>query len=274
MYGAAFKVHPYRWPVIGYMTDLDNISLEKANQFYRTYYSPNNAVVVIAGDFDPAQAKALVTKYYGHLKSQEIPSKPRPAEPAQSSARTQMVERDVQSTQFAIAYHTPKAGSEEAYALDLLANIMGYGPSSRLYNRLVYKEQQAAGVAAYNLTLQEAGLFQIFVTMKPGMASGKAQKSVIAEMWRPRNLPIKDAELEKAKNQVMKSYVDALKTVHGKAEALALNETMYGDYERLFKDLENYNKVTAAQVKKAAQKYLVPERATIVVLKPKAKGAR
>lgn len=273
VFGTAFRVHPYRWPVIGYMTDLDNITLEKANEFYRTYYAPNNAVVVIAGDFDSAAAKKLIEKYYSGIKSQPIPAKTLPAEPAQTATRTQNIARDVQSTSLAIVYHTPKAGTDEAYALDLLANIMGYGSSSRLYQRLVYKDQTATSIAVLNLTLQDAGLFQVRVTLKPGVSADTAYRSILGEMWRPRNLLVSDAELQKAKNQVMKSYVDSLKTVHGKAEALALNEILYGDYEQLFRDLDRYNQVTAEQIRQASAKFLGPEKASIVTLKPKKQGA-
>jgi zinc protease len=269
LFGTAFKVHPYKWPVIGYMVDIDNITLEKAVEFYHTYYAPNNAVVVIAGDFDSAEAKRLLNKYYSGIKSQTIPDKPRAAEPMQTSLRGVNVEKDVQSNQFAITYHTPKAGSDESYALDLVANIMGSGASSRLYQRLVYKDQTVANATAYNLTLQEEGLFQVFVTMKPGVAPKKAIEAVKAEMWRPRNLAVSDAELTKSKNQVMKGYVDSLKTVHGRAEALALNETLFGDYERLFKDLTMYQAVTKQQIQKAAAKYLTPDKSTIATLRPK-----
>lgn len=269
LYNTAFKVHPYRNPVIGSMQDLNRVTVEKANEFYRTYYAPNNAVIVIAGDINPSTVKKLVHKYYGHLKSQEIPKNERPQEPLQRSIRSYQTTKNVQSLQFALGYHVPKAGSDESYALDLLANILGFGNSSRMYQRLVYKEQLATSVRVQNSTMQDSGLFEIFVTLKPGANYAQAQKAVYGEMWRPANIRIKDAELEKAKNQVMKSYVDALKTVQGKAYALAANEIYFGDYERLFKDLEKYEQVTADQIMQVAKKYLNPYQSTLVILKPK-----
>ena len=274
VFSTAFKVHPYKWPVIGYMKDLDNVTVEIAQNFHRTYYAPNNAVIVVAGDFKTDEVKKLIEKYYGAIKAQNIPQKKRPTEPPQTSSRAQFLSKDVQNTQFVISYHSPKAGSDEAYALDLLANILGAGPSSRLYQRLVYKEQIASSAMSYNLTLQEAGLFEILVSLKPGSSFDRAQRAVYGEMWRPRNVLVTEEELQKAKNQVMKSYVDGLKTIHGKAEALALNEILYGDYEQLFKDLDRYNRVTADQIKKAAHKYLAPEKSSLVVLKPGAKKKR
>lgn len=269
LFGTAFRVHAYRWPVIGYMADLNNITLEKANEFYRTYYAPNNATLVIAGDFDSAAAKRLVEKFYGGIKAQTIPESKIPPEPRQTSARSQYISHDVQTTQFALSYPTTKAGTDESYALDLLANMMGSGMSSRLYQRLVYKEQNVATVAAYNLTLQDSGQFQIYVTMKPGQNFATAERAIMGELWRPRNILVKPDELQKAKNQVMKSYVDSLKTIHGKAEALAMNETLFRNYDELFKDLDRYNKVTPQQIRDVAKKYLGPGQVTLVVLKPK-----
>lgn len=269
MNSTVFKVSPYRWPVIGYMPDLDNVTPENATAFYKMYYAPNNAVIVVAGDFDPKEARKLIERYYGKIKSQPINRKKYIEEPTQNAARQQFLEKDVQSTQFVIAYPTPKAGTDEAYALDLLANIMGSGTSSRLHQRLVYKDQIATSASAFNWTMQDSGIFQVYVTLKPEASFDRAQRAAFGEMWRPRNLRITDVELQKAKNQVMKSYVDGLKTIHGKAEALAINEIYYGDYEQLFKDLDRYNKVTADQVKKAAQKYLGPEKSSLIVLKRK-----
>lgn len=268
LYGTAFKVHPYHWPLIGYMQDIDSITLEKANEFYKMNYAPNNAIVVIAGDFDSSQAKSLIEKYYGSIKSQTITQRPRSPEPDQKGIRSATIERDVQATQVAVAFHTPRAGDDESYALDLLANILGYGQSSRLHQRLVYKDQSALSVSALNYTLQDSGLFQVYLTLKPGVGTNKVQRALYGELWRPRNLLIHENELKKAKNQVMKGYVDSLKTIHGRAEALALNEVLFGDYERLFTDLEHYNKVTAEQIRAVAKKYLAPEKSTIVYLKP------
>ena len=268
LFGTAFRVHPYKWPVIGYMTDLDHVNVENAQAFHKTFYSPNNAIVVVAGDFDSGQAKKLIEKYYGGIPMQTLPTATRLMEPALSAARTQFLSKPVQSIQFVVSYQTPKNGEDDTYALDLLSNIMGSGDSSRLHQRLVYKDQIASNVSVYNQTLQEAGLFQIYVSLKPGQDFGKAQRAVLGEIWRPRNIDVSDVDLQKAKNQVMKGYVDGLKTIHGRAEALALNETLYGDYEMLFKDLDRYNKVTKAQIRKAAMKYLAPEKVTLVVLRP------
>ncbi len=273
LFGIAFQKNSYHWPVIGYMPDLDNIDLNKARDFNRTYYAPNNAVIVIAGDFNPQNAKKLLNKYYGNLKAQTIPEFKMIDEPEQKAARVHVVEKAVQNVTVAVAYVVPKAGSPESYALDLLANIMGHGTSSRLYKRLVYKDQVATSVNVSNYTLQQAGLFETYISLKPNLDSHKASKAVLAEMWRPRNLLVSDLELAVAKKQVMKSYVDSLKTVFGKSEALAMNEILFSDYTQLFTDLQKYQAVTAQDIKAAANKYLTPQRSNIAVVKPLTKSA-
>lgn len=273
MFGTIFKVHPYRWPTAGYMADIDRIDEAKSNQFYRTYYAPNNAVLVIAGDIDRGKVKGLVQKYYGDLKAQPIPKNAFPPEPEQSAARSQVIARDVQNTTFLVAYPVPPAGTKDSYALDLLANILGEGDSSRLHQRFVYKTQVATSASASNWTFKDSGVFLAYMSLKPGLseeAVGEAQKSIYGEMWRMRNRVVSAADLEKAKNQVMKGYVDKLKTVHGKAESLAYSEIYFSDYSMFFKDLDRYNEVTVEEVQKVAQKYLVPEKSSLVVLKPKA----
>ncbi len=268
LFGAAFKSSSYHWPVIGYMPDLDNIDLKGAQNFNHTYYAPNNAVIVIAGDFNPLLAKKLVDKYYGKLKAQEIPIFVPIVEAEQKIARVEVVEKAIQNVTVAVGYAVPKAGSSESYALDLLANIMGHGTSSRLYKRLVYKDQIATSVNVDNYTLQQGGIFETYVSLKPNLDSRKASRVVISEMWRPRNLVVTPRELEVAKKQVMKSYVDGLKTIFGKAEALAMNEVLFGDFSQLFSDLQKYQAVTALDIKLAAAKYLTPQRSIVAVVKP------
>ncbi len=274
LYGVAYRVHPYRWPVIGYMADLNNINLAKSIEFYRQNYAPNNAVIVVSGDFNSADAKKLIEKYYGAIPRQEIKRRERPPEPAVGSSRAQTVYRDVQNAMFAFAYHGPKAGEEEGYALDLLANILARGTSSRLYKRLVYKDQLATSVSAFNYSKMDSGLFEVHVSMKPKQDWGRAQRAIYGEIFRTRNVLVTPSELEMAKNQTMKDYVDGLKTAHGRAEQLMTNEILFGDYTRLFSDIDRYNRVTAEQIRAAAKKYLAPDRSIVAMLRPsKGKGA-
>lgn len=276
IFSTVFKQHPYASPVIGTMEDLNNVTPEIAQSFHRVYYSPSNAVVVLAGDFDLGQAKQLVKKYYGPIPKQEVVRVTHPKEPKQTSPRSTFIKKDVQAWTMAISYPVPEAGTPESYALDLLAAVLGRGQSSRLNKRIVYKDQAATSVGVSNNSLQDAGLFQIFVTLKPAETPRKAQaqflsaqRAVYGEMWRPRHLKISEQELERARNQILASQIEGLKTVHGKAEAIASAEIMFGDYRRVFTDLDRYMKVTPKEIQQAAAQYLSPERSNLVVVRPK-----
>ncbi|MCB0385557.1 MAG: insulinase family protein, partial [Bdellovibrionales bacterium] len=273
VFETVFRVHPYRWPVIGYMRDLNATSVEDLKEFYRVYYAPNNAVLVISGDFKSGQAKSLIEKYYAKIPSQPIPELKFDPEPEQKAQRNSQIVKDVQNPTFSIAYQAPPAGQDEAYAFDLLANILANGSSSRLHKRLVYKQQIANSVSAWAYTPLRAGIFQVICSVKPGADMEKAIGTVYTELWKFRNELVQPDELQKAKTQVMMDYVDSLKTVSGKARAIALNEVLFNDYSIMFKDLDRYNAVTAEQIKEVADKYLKPHQRSIIRVKPKASSS-
>ena len=199
VFANVFRVSPYRVPIIGYMKDIDAITVDKAKEFYRTYYAPNNAVIVVAGDFKSAEAKALIEKRYGAMPAQEIPKRTFPSEPKQSAARMQALEKNVESATFSLAYQAARDGAPDAYALDLLSYVLGAGNSSRLHRRLVYKDQMATSVAAHSYTLQRAGVLQTLVSLKPNGNVAKAERAVQGEIWRMRNRLVAPEELEAAK---------------------------------------------------------------------------
>ncbi|ASD64466.1 M16 family metallopeptidase [Bdellovibrio bacteriovorus] len=271
MMGTIFKVHPYKWPVIGYMKDIEAYDSEKLRYFYNTFYVPNNAVLVVVGDFNTSKVKSLIEKYYGKLPSRPLPERKYPSEPAQKVQQNATLRKDVQNTSFVVAFKSPKQGQPDMYALDLAANILGYGTSSRLHKRLVYQKQAATSAYAYNYAMQDEGMFAVGVNLKPGQTSQESLDIVYNEIWKLRNQKVSEAELEKAKTQVMKDLVDSLKTMDGKARALAVNEIVTGSYESLFTDLEKYQAVTADDIKRVADKYTQQTQRSIITLEPKVK---
>ncbi len=270
MWSTVFKVHPYRSPISGSLRDLDRVTVEKAQDFYRQYYAPNNAVIVVAGAFDPGQVKSWLKKYYGTIPAQKIENRAISQEPAQRGARSMRLAREVKNSTFLVAFRAPKAGDPDAYALDLLASVLGEGGSSRLYKRLVYREQLATAVFASNYSLRDPGVFQVFVSLRPGAQYQKAANLIYAELWQVRNKPVVELELIKARNMVMKHYIEGLKTIAGKAHALALNEIIFGDYTMFFRDLAEYEKVTVADLQRVAKTYLQPQQRSVVLVAPKA----
>ncbi len=270
---AMYKEHPYRWPVIGYMSDITAYTSEKLRKFYDQFYVPNNAVLVLAGDFDVDSTRALIEKYYGILPFKDMPKREYPVEPDAKEARRFMTESDVQNSTVMIAYKGVEAGHPDSYALDLAASVLAEGQSSRLFKRLVYKDQTATSTGGQNLTNANPGLFLLVASLKPGQSIDAPEKILREEALRLRKELVSEKELQKVKNSVMKDYIDDLTTIDGKARALAVNEIMYGSFEKLFSDLELYQKVTSQDIQRVAQKYLLTEHEVVGVLSPKASKA-
>ncbi len=274
VFSTVFKVHPYRWPIIGYMRDLNAATMDDMKDFYKVHYAPNNAVVVIAGAIDTKEARQLVYKYYGGLEAQELPKKEYRPEPEQKAARVLNLTKEIQTPIFTVVYKAPKAGDKDAYTLDLASNILSNGNSSRLYQRLVYRSQLTNSISSYNYTPHHPGIFRVTGTMKPGKDMETALTAVYGELYKLRKTLVSEKELEKAKSQVMFGYVESLKTVSGKARAMAVNEILFGDYSHLFRELDMYQSVTREDIKDAATRYLMPhQRSTIRVRPKKQEGA-
>lgn len=272
MMGLMYQSSPYRWPVIGYMTDLNAASMSDMHSFYRTYYSPNNAVLVIVGNFNASEAKALIEKTHGALPMEEIKRPPSKPEPEQKKERRVVIDREAQAPSFNIVYHTPDASHKDQFALDLIAIILGKGESSRLHRQLVYKNQVALSAQAYTYQKTLSSEFGIDVDLKPTAHLEKSILTVEYEVKRLREAPISQKELSKARNIAMKSYVDALKSISGRAYALASSEIMHNDYRQIFTDLAEYQKVKVSDIERVASKYLNPNQRNIVIVNPKKAG--
>lgn len=267
-----FKTHPYRWPVIGHMKDIENYNVETLRQFYETYYVPNNTVLVVAGDIDPPSVMKKIRTMYGALPRKELPPRKVVTEPPQTVQYNARLRKDVQATSFNVAYRTVPQGHPDMYALDLASTILGSGSSSRLHRRLVYQSAVATSASSASLSLRDDGLFWVGVSMKPGLSEQGALEIVYNEIYRLRNSLVSDEELRKAKTITMKGYVDGLRTIDAKARALAATEITMGGYESLFSDLPKYEAVTAQQIKEVASRYLNQTQRSIIVLEPTKKA--
>lgn len=263
-----FAGHPYRWPVIGYMKDINNYTVKPLREFYEKYYGPNNAVLIIAGDIDIENTKELVEKYYGDLPVRKVPKEHKFAIKPLKSKRTIKLFKDVQVPSLMISYQSVPDRHPDSYALEVLAQVLANGASSRLSKELVYKKQWATATGAYQWSLKEAGIWGIFVSLKPGVKDAKLLSVLDREIFRVRHQLISDRELKRAQNQFMSSFVDGLATVDSKARALASSEIISGDYKTLFTDLEKYQKVTVEDVRRVAGKYLNQQARVIAWLKP------
>ncbi len=275
IYEIAYTVHPYRWPVVGFMEDLDRTDVAKAREFYKRYYSPNNAILVIAGDFKISQVKKLIEKYYGAMRPQEIKRPIILKEPEQKVQRTAFIYKDIQNDYLSISYRIPPARSPEISNIEIMSRILGDGNSSRLYKKLVYDLQLATSVSAFVMANQDSSLFDIIVALKPTATKAEAdlilekvKQIVWSEVLKIRNQPVGDLEIAKTQNQIVKEFIDDLKTISGKAHALALNETLFGDYSRLLSDIDNYMRVRPEDIRNTAKRYFQIEQADVIVGRP------
>jgi zinc protease len=272
MMSTLFTVHPYSWPTIGWMKDIQAYTSEKLKVFYDQFYIPNNAVLVLAGDFDSEKTKKMIEKYYGSLEKKpvlEVSQRNYPVEPENKVKKQKILKWDVASPSVLIAYKGVAAGDADSYALDLASGILGGGKSSRLYKKLVYQNQTASSVSASNMANSNPGAFMVISTMKPGKSWAEAENIVLSEIEKLKTNLVSERELEKAKNQVIMEAVEGLTTIDGKAQALAINEIIFGSYERLFTDLERYRQVSSQDIQRAVQKYLLADRRVTSVLEPK-----
>lgn len=242
-----FHGSPYGLPVIGTVKDIRAFSVEKMNAFYKKWYMPSNAVVVIVGDFDTNNIKYLIEKYYGSL-----PSGARPvhgAFPSNSTnqkgapIKTKGVKFEVNSPELLWGWKTAKSGTNDNYALDLIASILGQGKSSFLFKKLVYEKQLALSVGTHQYSMQEDGMFLMEAVARPGVSARVLKEAVEVALQEKWKKSFTEQELAKAKNMILSDYVESLKTNDGKAKILAINEVMMGDYKEFFKDIEKYQKI-------------------------------
>ena len=270
--GTAYLAHPYQWPVVGWMPDLDAVTSRDCEDYFRIHYAPNNATVVLVGDFKPERAIGLISKAYGSIPAQPAPPPVVRDEPDQQGERRAILKRAAQMPTVAFAYHVPSTSSEEVFALDLLQIILGQGESALLNRKLVYEKELATRVRAENIWRSDPSLFVIYAEAKPGVTAEALEAALGAEVEALGQKEVIDASLQKAKNVRTTNQVKALKTNSGKAEELGLFEVYFGGYARLFTVLKSYDAVTKADLQRVAARYLRPDNRTVVTLLPTEAG--
>ena len=262
--------HPYHWPTIGYMEDLSAASLDDVKGFFTQWYSPDNASLVVAGDVKASEVKRLATKYFADLpKGPARP--PMPSAAASLSAdKRDVLEDQVTLPQATFAWHTTPLWSPDDAPLDVLADILGQGKASRLYERLVYKDQTAQSVTSFQFSRERAGSFFITVQAREGHTLNEMERVVLEEIGRLAKEGPTDRELQQAKNGVEADAVRAIETLLGKADRINTYMTYRGKPDLFNHELEQYRKVTADDVRRVAQTYLTKPRVVLSVV-PKGK---
>jgi zinc protease len=255
--------HPYSWPTIGSMEDLTNASFEDVARFFRTYYVPNNASLVIAGDIDIDATRKLVEKWFSEIpRGKPVPALAPPT-PVLEGVKKKTITDRVQLPRLYIGWHTPGLFKPGDATLDIVANLLAGGKNSRLYKRLVYDLQIAQDVNAFQQSQALGSNFFIITTARPGQSLDKLQAVIDEELDRMRAAPPEAREMTRALNQIEANFYRAMERVGGfggKADQLNSYYKTTGNPDSFARDLERYRAVTAADVKTAVEQYLPRDR--------------
>lgn len=267
LFASAYERHPYRRPVIGTEESILGITRKKVLDFYSGYYAPENITLVIVGDVDAGHMKERIAEELGGFASAEVKRPERPVEPAQAGLRFSEVRMDVEESHLAIGFHIGSATHAATPTLDVLAQILGGGASSRLYERLAVRSQLVTDISAYAYTPQDPGLFMISGSLEAEDAE-PAFDAVMDEISNIRRLPVNAEELARARANLEAEFIYRSQTVQGQARELGQFITMYGDPEYATTYLKALAAVTPADLQRAARRYLSADNATVVTLVP------
>lgn len=263
-----FQAHPYRWPVIGWRSDVERATVSVAREFFDSYYAPNNIVISVVGDFDRDEILERIRLRFGALEPAEIPRSPT-VEPEQRGSRRAVVHMKIRGPLFAAAWHAPAAGDPDGPALDVLSQLLSDGRSSRLYRNLVYEGQVALFARGGYWELADAGLFYALAGVRPDSDVDDVEKRFFDEIARLRDEPPSAAEVAKAKRQLEVSLVNGLSTSHALGSRIAQDYVTFGRIRPLEERLENIQAVTPDDVQRVAAKYLVDDRRSVVHVLPR-----
>ena len=267
----AFIEHPYMFPVIGFESDIKKWSQADLERYFKTYYSPNNAVAVVVGDVTAAQVRALAEKYIEPIPAQKLPDSLRTVEPPQNGERRATTYKDVATPNILLAYHTPATRHPDYYALDLLSGILSSGNSSRLVKSLVLDSTIASRAFTSFGESFDPNLFAVYAIAASNVSAEQLERSVLGQIDKVVNGGITDVELQKLKNQKLMDFYRTMETINGKANSLGTYELFFGDYKKLYEAPALYEKVTKEDVQRVARTYLTARNRTVGYLLPEPK---
>jgi zinc protease len=270
IYDQAFTVHPYKHPTIGSMKDLEAASINDVRDFFRTYYVPNNATLVLVGDFNTKEAQDLVAKYLGRVPKSDRPV-PRdiPKEPPQTKERRVKLEEAWPLPAVVVAHHITFDGDPDSYPLHIASKVLSDGQSSRIYRKLVYEKQIALAAFGGGNIIEDPNLFYAVAIVQPGHTTEEAIDALIAELDQLRNEPITAAELQQAKNQFARDYIFSRESNKDKAMQLGHAAVIHNDIKTADGEFDIFMNITQADVQRVARKYFTPENRLVMTIMPK-----
>jgi zinc protease len=268
IYDHAFTVHPYKHTTIGAMADLEAASVEDVRDFYRTYYAPGNATVVVVGDFDAAVATQLIAEHLGRVpKSDRTVPRKLPQEPPQKQERRVTLVENWPLPVVVVAHHITFDGHPDSYPLHVASKLLSDGQSSRIYRKLVYEEQAALTAFGSGNIVEEPNLFFAVAMVQPGHTTEETEKALIGELERLKSEPVSAQELQRAKNQFARDYVVGRETNQQKAMQLAHAVVIHtGDITTADGEYDIFMGITPADVQRVARRYFTAENRLVVTI--------
>lgn len=264
----AYIEHPYHWPVIGWMHDVEGLTLDDALAFHAIYYSPQNALIVTVGDFDAEKVMKQISEQFGSIKNGPKPPPFDQVEPPQEGERRVVLRHAANLPSLEESFHVPNLKNPDAYALEVLSEVLADGKSSRLYQDLVIQKHLVVGTSAgSNMLSFDAPLFTFTAQMRPAVKTDEVLGEVDQQIKALQDKLVGADELQKAKNLEQAEFVYGQDSIFNQAMQLGTYELL-GDYKMIDQYIPSIDKVTAADVQRVAQKYLVKDNRTVAILEP------
>jgi predicted Zn-dependent peptidase len=269
-----FKKHPYRWTTIGSMDHLDAATLEEFQAFNKKYYMPNNAVLVVAGDFKTDEAKQWIQKYFGNIKKGAAIERPSFVEdPITTTIKATFEDPNIQIPMIVAAYRTPSMKTRDARVLDFISTILSDGKSSRLYKNIVDDKKMALQIGAINASQEDYGTYILYGLPQAPFTAENILKEVDAEIVQLQTDLISDKELQKLQNKYENQYVNSNASIEGIASNLATFYMLYKDINLINTEIDIYRSITAEDIRTVAKKYLNPNQRLVLDYLPKTEKA-
>jgi zinc protease len=273
LWATAFKTHAYRWPTIGWMADIEGFTTEDCVEFYRTFYAPNNAILVVVGDVNEAQLLPRVAQAYSVIPPSEVPLEDVRPEPAQLEERRVEVAKPTTTDKLLLGYHSPALGDWDHPIVSLLVEVLFGGRASRLHQKLVRELELASEVRAFVGPFKDPGLIEIFASCREGHRAEELLTVIDQELARVREEAISDAEIERSRARFELGLLAGLDTVDGKASTIGFYDTVLGRPAAAFERLEATRQIGASELRRVARRYFPEGARSIVLVRPQAPAA-
>ncbi len=270
LYKTAFEQHPYRWPTIGWMTDIQGFTPEDCTEFYRAYYAPNNATVVVVGDVRERDLLLAIRNEYGIIAGQTVPPEDVVPEPPQVAERSLELKKPSASEKLLVAFKGPALGDADHATLTVLSEVLFGGRASRLYRILVVERELAIDVRGWVSTFRDPGLYECWVTARGTHTASEILPLLDQAFARARDEIVDEEELARAKARLELGSLQQLETASGKAEQIGFFEIVLGDPAHAFRRVEAFRRTTASDLRRAARRYLQSPSRTVLRVMPEA----